>query len=147
MRHFIFQMSLALRTGNKNSLIIVDEFGKGTAEADGIALLIATIQDFIMRGPNCPTIFLSTHYYSLMEYLSEDYGFVKYQTMEFMEEKDRIIYLFKLKNGSCKSSFAHLVAQESGIPDSTIQRAKEVNTSQEMMEPFNGHELNVYYCR
>jgi DNA mismatch repair protein MSH5 len=62
-------MSLALRTTTKSSLVIVDEFGKGTAEADGLALLIATVEDFTRRGQNSPTIFLSTHDYSLMNHL------------------------------------------------------------------------------
>ena len=62
-------MSLALRTTTSSSLVIVDEFGKGTAEADGLALLIATVDEFTQRERNSPTIFLSTHYYSLMDHL------------------------------------------------------------------------------
>jgi len=62
-------MSLALRTVTKQSLVIVDEFGKGTADTDGLSLLVATVEDFLDRKQNCPTIFLSTHYYSVVNYL------------------------------------------------------------------------------
>lgn len=60
---------MALTTSTKQSLVIVDEFGKGTAEADGLALLAASVENFIKRGGNSPTLFLSTHFYSLMKYL------------------------------------------------------------------------------
>ena len=43
-----------------------------------------------------------------------------WQTMEYMREGSRIVYLFRLRSGSCMSSFAHLIAEEAGIPESTI---------------------------
>jgi len=60
---------MALRMATSQSLVIVDEFGKGTAEADGIALLAASVEDFAQRGRKSPTVFLSTHFYSLRSYL------------------------------------------------------------------------------
>lgn len=63
-------MSLALRTTTKKSLVIIDEFGKGTAEADGLSLLAASVEDFLQRGENSPIVFLSTHFASLINYIS-----------------------------------------------------------------------------
>jgi len=63
-------MSLALRSFTKNSLIIVDEFGKGTAEADGLSLLASSIQEFVNRESDSPTVFISTHFYSVLDYLT-----------------------------------------------------------------------------
>jgi DNA mismatch repair ATPase MutS len=67
-------MSLALRMATQGSLVIVDEFGKGTADVDGLSLLAATIQEFIDRKENCPTIFLSTHFSSVVNYLKRTQG-------------------------------------------------------------------------
>lgn len=75
-------MSLARRNATKYSLVIVDEFGKGTSEADGLGLLQATLESFGEEGLDSPTIFVSTHYYSLLKRLPQEIVF-KPQVMRF----------------------------------------------------------------
>jgi hypothetical protein len=72
LKYFLLKiyMSMALRNTSKDSLIIIDEFGKGTAEADGLALLAASVEDFLKRESRSPTIFFTTHFYSLLNYIS-----------------------------------------------------------------------------
>ncbi|KAG8300780.1 MutS protein msh5 [Homalodisca vitripennis] len=63
------QMSLALRNSSSNSLVLVDEFGKGTTEIDGLGILSACLEHFIERGNDCPHLFVSTHFHSLPKML------------------------------------------------------------------------------
>lgn len=71
-------MSQGLRTSTRESLLIIDEFGKGTAEVDGLSLLVSSVEDFLNRKTNAPTVFVSTHFNSMMNYL-EPSSFLKLQ--------------------------------------------------------------------
>lgn len=64
-------MSLSLYCSTPASLIIVDEFGKGTSEVDGLALLASSLKSFLERGENCPHIFVSTHFHHVTELLPQ----------------------------------------------------------------------------
>lgn len=121
----ISQMSLAIRSSSKHTLVIVDEFGKGTLEADGLSILTASIQDFIDRNEDCPTIFLSTHFSSMNKYLKET-PVVKYQSMKYLDQSGTITYLYVLKDGTCETSFAARLAHEQGISSCVTDRALEV---------------------
>lgn len=76
------QMSLTLRTTTRQSLAIIDEFGKGTAEADGLSLLVASVNEFIGRERDSPTVFISTHFFSMINYLDPS-PLVKMQVLNF----------------------------------------------------------------
>lgn len=121
----INQMSLAIRSSSKSTLVIIDEFGKGTLEADGLSLLTATMQEFIDRGENCPTIFLSTHFSSMIRYLRNS-PLVKYQSMKFFDDNGTLTYLYELNDGNCDTSFAANLAKSQGIPLNVVERAIEV---------------------
>ncbi len=62
-------MNLCLYSSTPNSLIIVDEFGKGTSEGSGLALLAACLQHFLSRGSKCPHLFISTHFHRIINML------------------------------------------------------------------------------
>lgn len=64
-----FQMSSALRNASPNSLVIMDEFGKGTSEVDGLGILSACLDHFIQQADS-PHVFVSTHFHSLPKLLS-----------------------------------------------------------------------------
>ncbi|ODN03477.1 MutS protein 5, partial [Orchesella cincta] len=119
------QMSLAIRSTTRDSLVIIDEFGKGTAEADGLSVLASSMQSFINRTNDCPLIFLSTHFFTMIQHLKPS-GLVKLQTMKFMEENDNITYLYELKDGQCESSFAQVIARNMNLPENIVKRALEL---------------------
>lgn len=70
-------MNTAVCMSTKSSLLVVDEFGKGTSEVDGLSLLAACLSHLIKRGPsNCPHVVLSTHFHRLVD-LMEDNPLIK----------------------------------------------------------------------
>jgi DNA mismatch repair protein MSH5 len=137
------QMSLALRSATSRSLLLVDEFGKGTSEIDGQALLAACLKNLLDRGHSCPLTLVSTHFYNIRweKHLvtvpgpsiilhcrallgpRED---VAYNTFDHMEQDENIVYLYKLKSGLCTSSQAHVVARRAGVEAAIIERSNEV---------------------
>ncbi len=61
----LHQVAKAIRQSTTRSLILVDEFGKGTVSHDGLALLAASLEHLIDRGPNCPVALFATHFHEL----------------------------------------------------------------------------------
>jgi DNA mismatch repair protein MSH5 len=65
-------MSEALNESTCESLVILDEFGKGTSEINGLALLLASISHFLQRPLNLlPHVLISTHFHSLPNFLCQ----------------------------------------------------------------------------
>jgi len=65
-------MSVALNESTCRSLVILDEFGKGTSEINGLALLLASINDFVHRPLHLlPHVIISTHFHSLPNLLQQ----------------------------------------------------------------------------
>lgn len=65
-------MSVALNESTSRSLVIVDEFGKGTTEINGLALLLASLSNFVHRPFNLmPHVIISTHFHSLPNLLQQ----------------------------------------------------------------------------
>lgn len=62
-------MSYCLYNSTPQSLIVIDEFGKGTTEIDGLSLLAASLIHFIERDDKCPFILVSTHFHTLPKLL------------------------------------------------------------------------------
>lgn len=65
-----------------NSLLVIDEFGKGTTEIDGQALLASCLDHFLKRGSACPLIFASTHFHRvprLLEKISSPMASLSFQ--------------------------------------------------------------------
>jgi DNA mismatch repair protein MSH5 len=61
------QVSLALRCCTEKSLVIVDEFGKGTSNVDGLSLLCASLKHWLRMEKQCPKLLVSTHFHSLIQ--------------------------------------------------------------------------------
>ena len=65
--HCTLQVSLAIRSATERSLVILDEFGKGTCTADGISLFCACLKFWLAKGEACPHTFVSTHFHSVVQ--------------------------------------------------------------------------------
>jgi DNA mismatch repair protein MSH5 len=63
-------MALALQRSSSRSLLVIDEFGKGTSELDGLALLAASLNHLLLRRQECPLVLVSTHFHSVTDLLA-----------------------------------------------------------------------------
>ncbi len=119
------ELSNILENATKNSLIILDEIGRGTSTYDGLAIAWATVE-YIANAENigAKTLF-ATHYHELTE-LEEKIDGVKNYSVEVKEKGDEIIFLRKIIPGGADESYGIYVAKLAGISKSVIKRAKEI---------------------
>lgn len=119
------QVALALRKATGNSLVIIDEFGKGTMTEVGLALLASCMTYWMNKGPqHCPHIFLASHFHALPKYIPLESNIAVFLTFKVLREGEgKIKYLFQLAPGIVDCSFAMAVAKEEGIPMPIIGRA------------------------
>ncbi len=126
------EASLALKNATKNSLILFDELGRGTATYDGMSLAQA-ILEYIHSEVKCKTMF-STHYHELTD-LSKQLSNLKNIHVSAVEEKGNITFLHKIKNGPVDKSYGIHVASLAKLPDVVIERAEEILSTHEKKKP------------
>ena len=112
-----------LNQASKNSLVILDEIGRGTATYDGLSIAWATIEH-LHEVNHCRTIF-ATHYHELTQ-LSKKMPTLFCATMKIKEWEKEIIFLHEVAPGTADRSYGIHVAQMAGIPKSVISRAEMV---------------------
>ena len=112
-----------LNNSTKNSLIILDEIGRGTSTFDGLSLAWA-ITEYIHNNDSCKarTLF-ATHYHELI-YLGEKLSACFNMNIQVKEHKNEVIFLRKIKEGGASKSYGIHVAKLAGIPQTVINRAK-----------------------
>lgn len=113
----------AISNATKNSLILFDELGRGTATFDGMALAQSIIE-YIHGSIGCKTLF-STHYHELTD-LESTLKALKNVHVSAKEEDGNITFLHKIKEGSIDKSYGIHVAKLANLPDSLIKRANEI---------------------
>ncbi|XP_004847021.1 mutS protein homolog 5 isoform X4 [Heterocephalus glaber] len=122
------QVAKAVNNATKQSLVLIDEFGKGTNTLDGLSLLAAVIRHWLALGPTCPHIFVATNFLSLVQLQLLPQGpLVQYLTMETCEEGDDLVFFYQVCEGVACASHASHTATQAGLPDKLVARAKEVS--------------------
>ena len=114
-----------LRNATRNSLLVLDEIGRGTSTFDGLSIAWAVIEhisDSKLLGAK--TLF-ATHYHELTE-LEGTIAGVKNYCIAVKEQGDDIVFLRKIVRGGADKSYGIQVAKLAGVPDSVIARAKEI---------------------
>ena len=114
-----------LRNATAKSLLILDEIGRGTSTFDGLSIAWAVIEH-ISNTKLCgaKTLF-ATHYHELTELEGKIAGVNNY-CIAVKEKGDDIVFLRKIVKGGADKSYGIQVAKLAGVPDSVIQRAKEL---------------------
>jgi len=108
-----------------NSLILLDEIGRGTSTYDGISIAWA-IAEFLHQHPTAkPKTLFATHYHELNE-LANTMGRIKNFNVSIKEVGNRVIFLRKLIPGGSEHSFGIHVAKMAGMPPKLINRANEI---------------------
>lgn len=114
-----------LRNATKDSLLILDEIGRGTSTYDGLSIAWAVVE--YISNPKllgAKTLF-ATHYHELTE-LEGKIGSVNNYCIAVKEQGDNIVFLRKIVKGGADKSYGIQVAKLAGVPDMVIQRAKEI---------------------
>lgn len=119
----MMEASRAIKFATKNSLILFDELGRGTATFDGMSLAQA-ILEYVASSIKCKTLF-STHYHELTD-MENSLPNLKNKHVSAVEEKGTITFLHKVKDGSVDKSYGINVAKLAGLPDEVIQRANSI---------------------
>ena len=114
-----------LRNATAKSLLILDEIGRGTSTFDGLSIAWAVVEH--ISNPKllgAKTLF-ATHYHELTE-LEGKLDSVNNYCIAVKEKGDDIVFLRKIVKGGADRSYGIQVAKLAGLPDSVIERAKEI---------------------
>ncbi len=114
-----------LRNATRNSLLILDEIGRGTSTFDGLSIAWAVVEHISnTRLLGAKTLF-ATHYHELTELEGLMSGVNNY-CIAVKEQGDDIVFLRKIVKGGADKSYGIQVAKLAGVPDTVINRAKEL---------------------
>ena len=117
-----------LRNATKDSLLILDEIGRGTSTFDGLSIAWAVVEHISNTKLLGAKTLFATHYHELTELEGTLQGVNNY-CIAVKEQGDDIIFLRKIVKGGADKSYGIQVAKLAGIPDSVIERAKEIVSS------------------
>ena len=119
----MMEASRSIKYATRNSLILFDELGRGTATFDGMSLAQA-ILEYVANKIKCKTLF-STHYHELTD-MEKTIPNLKNKHVSAVEEDGNITFLHKVKDGSVDKSYGINVAKLAGLPDEVIDRASGI---------------------
>ncbi|KAF7981474.1 hypothetical protein HWV62_33515 [Athelia sp. TMB] len=161
------QVSLALRNCTARSLVILDEFGKGTVSTGlcsfsrlgyGAGLFCGVLKELLDRGADCPKVLAATHFHevftdNLLDCASVPVTFLHMQAILTVSEKsgtaagreededvrpgESITYLYRVAEGLALDSHATKCAERFGVPKRVVDRARYVT------QLLSGHEIGM----
>ena len=114
-----------LRNATRNSLLILDEIGRGTSTFDGLSIAWAVVEYISNPKLLGAKTLLATHYHELTELEGKLPGVNNY-CIAVKENGDDIVFLRKIIQGGADKSYGIQVAKLAGVPDMVIERAKEL---------------------
>ncbi len=133
-----------IQNATSNSLLILDEVGRGTSTFDGLAIANAIIE-YIAENIKAKTLF-ATHYHELV-HLEEKYDSIENLTIAVDRQEDDIIFLRKIIKGFTNNSYGIDVAKLAGIDDRIINRAKYILAIIEKENEGISIDLNKEFIR
>ena len=125
------ETALIANHATENSLVILDEIGRGTATYDGLSIAWSVVEH-LHDEVGCRTLF-ATHYHELTQ-LAVSRQAVNNYYIAVREWNDQIIFLRQILPGAADKSYGIQVARLAGLPDSIIDRAKQILTGLEGSE-------------
>ena len=110
-----------LHHATENSLVLMDEVGRGTSTFDGLALAFAICRHLVEKN-RCLTLF-ATHYFELT-LLANEYADLTNVHLDAVEHGERIVFLHAVEDGPANQSYGIQVAALAGIPSSVVKAAR-----------------------
>ncbi len=134
-----------LRNATANSLLVLDEIGRGTSTFDGLSIAWAVIEHISNRKLLGAKTLFATHYHELTE-LEGKMDNVNNYCIAVKEKGDDIVFLRKIIKGGADKSYGIQVARLAGVPDMVIDRAKEIVeqlSDNDITEKIQNIEINI----
>ncbi|KAI1610151.1 DNA mismatch repair protein MSH5 [Exophiala viscosa] len=133
----IQQVAIALNSCTRRSLVVIDEFGKGTDSCDGAGLAAGVFLHLLSLGPEAPKALVATHFHEIFDVgLFSDVKNISFAHMEvrvheredvsLIERQSDITYLYNLQPGRSALSYGTQCAAMNGIPEHIVERSYEV---------------------
>jgi DNA mismatch repair protein MutS len=122
---FMVEMTEAaaiLHHATANSLVLMDEIGRGTSTFDGMSLAFAILRHLIDKN-RCLTLF-ATHYFEMTR-LSHEYSELANVHLDAVEHNDRIVFMHAVEEGPANQSYGIQVAALAGIPNAVVRAARK----------------------
>jgi DNA mismatch repair protein MutS len=123
---FMVEMTEAaaiLHSATEQSLVLMDEIGRGTSTFDGLALAAAIARELVERNRSL-TLF-ATHYFELTQ-LAEQHADVANVHVAAAEAAGKVVFLHEVRDGPASQSYGLAVAQLAGVPPAVIRRARSL---------------------
>ncbi|MDX1632583.1 MAG: DNA mismatch repair protein MutS [Thermoanaerobaculia bacterium] len=127
----MIETSRILHHATEESLVILDEVGRGTATFDGLSLAWAIVE--YLHEHQCPKTLFATHYHELTE-LASLLSRVVNRTLTVKEWEEEIVFLRKVVPGSADRSYGIQVGRLAGLPPEVVERAQEILGNLESQE-------------
>ncbi|GAB7348558.1 hypothetical protein MBLNU459_g6949t1 [Dothideomycetes sp. NU459] len=125
------QICVALDLATRRSLLIIDEFGKGTGSQDGAGLAAGLFNHLLNRGAECPKVIGATHFHEIFEsgFLlprpSLAFGHFEVRVdVDAPQIEDQVTYLYNYKQGRSTNSYGTVCAAMNGVAHEVTQRAE-----------------------
>ena len=148
------EVATILRNATANSLLILDEIGRGTSTFDGLSIAWAVIEHISNTKLLGAKTLFATHYHELTELEGKLPGVNNY-CIAVKEKGDDIVFLRKIIKGGADKSYGIQVAKLAGVPSSIIERAKElvgelsdadiISTVKDLTEPRVAKAIPIHY--
>ena len=135
------ETNVALMNATRNSLLLFDEIGRGTATYDGMALAQAIIE-YVHNNIHAKTLF-STHYHELT-ILDESLDKLQNVHVGAIEKNGELIFLHKMQEGPADKSYGIHVAKLAGMPDKLLKRADSILNKLESENDFTVDSAESY---
>ncbi len=130
------ETKLIVEKATQNSLVIIDELGRGTSTSEG-KIIAKTILDYLSNKIKCRCLF-TTHYHDLISWCQKQERVALYfMDCQVNDDIKSIKFLYKFKPGYCPKSYGIHVAKLAGVPDKVLQRASEISNEYREKKTIN----------
>jgi DNA mismatch repair protein MutS len=130
-----------LHNATAQSLVLMDEVGRGTSTFDGLALAWAIARQLLERN-KALTLF-ATHYFEMTR-IALEYKEAANVHLDAIEHKDSIVFLHAVEEGPASQSYGLQVAQLAGVPKAVIQRARRILQQLEEASRAGGAQADLF---
>ncbi len=138
----MLETAYILNNATNQSLVIMDEIGRGTSTYDGISIAWA-IAEYLVTKPNkqAKTLF-ATHYHELQQLQQLYPDLVNNYSLAVVEKNKKPVFLYQFQNKAAEHSFGCSVAKLAGVPKQVVQKAQQILKSfeQQKQEKFSAEQ-------